>query len=186
MSAGGTSSMPLVSQAQLMIILGILMLCLKVSQNVKPSTKNSHALFWFPTWTLVFNFGFVFLWKWKIKTAFKQIGIINPWIMFATFFFIFMSCPLVKTYIFLSLHLWQFFCGRIRVCGRFWCNPSLCICVYDVCAQLLNHVWLFAAHGLKPVRLLCTWSFPGTNARVGCHFFPTQGLNLSLLCLLSW
>ena len=33
--------------------------------------------------------------------------------------------------------------------------------------------------------------FPGKNTGVGCHFllqgnFPTQGLNLSLLCLLHW
>ena len=37
-------------------------------------------------------------------------------------------------------------------------------------------------------RLLCPWDFPGKNTGVGCHFllqgiFPTQGLNLSLLCL---
>ena len=38
-------------------------------------------------------------------------------------------------------------------------------------------------------RLLCPWNFPGKNTGVGCHFllhriFPTQGSNLSLLCLL--
>ena len=46
-------------------------------------------------------------------------------------------------------------------------------------------------HELQPVRLLCPWSFPGKNTGVGCHFllqaiFPTQGLNLHLLCLLHW
>ena len=39
--------------------------------------------------------------------------------------------------------------------------------------------------------LLCAWDFPGRNTGVGCHFllqgiFPTQGLNLSLLCFLHW
>ena len=44
-------------------------------------------------------------------------------------------------------------------------------------------------HGLQSIRLLCPWSFPGKNTRVGCHFLfqgnlPDQGLNLHLLCLL--
>ena len=38
---------------------------------------------------------------------------------------------------------------------------------------------------------ICPWDFPGKNTGVGCHFFlqgifPTQGLNLRLLCLLHW
>ena len=41
------------------------------------------------------------------------------------------------------------------------------------------------------MELLCPWNFPGKKTGVGCHFqlqgiFPTQGLNLCLLCLLSW
>ena len=44
-------------------------------------------------------------------------------------------------------------------------------------------------HGLWPVRLLCPRDFSGKNTGVGCHsllqeIFPTQGLNLHLLCLL--
>ena len=40
-------------------------------------------------------------------------------------------------------------------------------------------------------RLLCPWNFPGKNTGEGCHvflqgIFPTQGLNLHLLCLLYW
>ena len=40
-------------------------------------------------------------------------------------------------------------------------------------------------HGLKPVRLLCPWDFPGKSAGVDCHFllqgiFPTQESNLGL------
>ena len=40
--------------------------------------------------------------------------------------------------------------------------------------------------GLYPARLLCPWDFPGKNTGVGCYFllqgfFPTQGLNSSLL-----
>ena len=46
-------------------------------------------------------------------------------------------------------------------------------------------------HGLLPVRLFSPWNFPGKDTGVGCHFllqrnFLTQGLNLSLLCLLHW
>ena len=46
-------------------------------------------------------------------------------------------------------------------------------------------------NGLQPTRILCPWNFPGKNARVGCHdlihgIFPTQVLNLYLLCLLHW
>ena len=46
-------------------------------------------------------------------------------------------------------------------------------------------------HELQPARLLCPWTFPGKNTRVGCHFllqgtFLTQGSNLCLLGLLHW
>ena len=45
--------------------------------------------------------------------------------------------------------------------------------------------------GLQPTKLLCPWDAPGKNTGVGCHAllqgsFPTQGSNLSLLCLLHW
>ena len=41
-------------------------------------------------------------------------------------------------------------------------------------------------HGLKPIRLLSPWKFPGKSTGVGSYFlllgiFPTQGLNLGLL-----
>ena len=44
---------------------------------------------------------------------------------------------------------------------------------------------------LYPARLLCPWDSSGKNNGMGCHFFlqgifPTQGLNLHLLCLLHW
>ena len=46
-------------------------------------------------------------------------------------------------------------------------------------------------HGLQPARLLCPWDSPGKHTGVGCHallqgIFPTQGLNLHLLCLPHW
>jgi len=57
------------------------------------------------------------------------------------------------------------------------------------CAQLLSHVQLFGDPWLYPVRLLSPWNFPSKNIGVGYHYllqgiFPTQGLNLHLLCLL--
>ena len=54
-----------------------------------------------------------------------------------------------------------------------------CHCLILSCPTLLQ------SRGLKPIRLLCPWDFPGKNAGVGCHFllqeiFPTRGLNLCL------
>ena len=59
---------------------------------------------------------------------------------------------------------------------------------------MLSHfscVWLFKSYGLKPIRLLCPWDFPGKNTGVGCPaflqgIFLTKGLNIHLLCLLNW
>ena len=47
----------------------------------------------------------------------------------------------------------------------------------------------FRSHGLQYTKLLCPWDSPGKYTGVGCHFllqeiFPSQGSNLSLLCLL--
>ena len=57
-----------------------------------------------------------------------------------------------------------------------------------VCSVASNSLW---PHGLQLARLLCPWSFPHRNIRAGCLYllqaiFPTQGSNLSLLCLLHW
>ena len=57
-----------------------------------------------------------------------------------------------------------------------------CFLFAKLCPTLL---WL---EGLKPARLLCSWSFPGKDTGVGCHFlfegiFLSQGPNL---CLLHW
>ena len=43
-------------------------------------------------------------------------------------------------------------------------------------------------YGLQPARLLCPWDSPGNDTGVGYHallqeIFPTQELNLCLLCL---
>ena len=45
--------------------------------------------------------------------------------------------------------------------------------------------------GLWPAKLFCPWDSPGKNTGVGCHFLLqgillTQGLTLSLQCLLHW
>ena len=63
----------------------------------------------------------------------------------------------------------------------------MCMCVF-------SHSVMFDSlqpHGLQPARLLCPWNFLGKNTREGFHFllqviFLTQGLNQSLLFLLSW
>ena len=56
---------------------------------------------------------------------------------------------------------------------------------------LLSHVRLFVTHRLSPPGSSCPWDSPGKNTEVGCHallqgIFPTQGLNLCLLCLMHW
>ena len=50
---------------------------------------------------------------------------------------------------------------------------------------------LFDPTDCIPARLLYPWNSLGKNTGVGCHSFlqrtfPTQGFNLSLLCLLYW
>ena len=61
-------------------------------------------------------------------------------------------------------------------------------CACQVTSVVSDSLWRY---GLWPARLLCPWGSPGKNTGVGCHallqgIFPTQGLNLHLLCLLHW
>ena len=63
--------------------------------------------------------------------------------------------------------------------------PQPCVCVLS-CSVVSDSL---QPCGLQPTRLLCLWNFPGKNAGVCCHsllqgIFPTQGLNLHLLCFL--
>ena len=67
-------------------------------------------------------------------------------------------------------------------------NRNVCVCVC-VCSVILVVSDSLQPHGRQPTRLLCPWGFPGKHTRVGCHslllgIFLTQGLNLTLLCLL--
>ena len=66
---------------------------------------------------------------------------------------------------------------------RQWC-VCVCVCVYVFSCSVLSTS--LRPYGLQPSRLLCPWSFPGKNTRVGCHFlfqgiFQTQGSNPHLL-----
>ena len=70
---------------------------------------------------------------------------------------------------------------------QFVCVPRsevglMCVCVHvhSVVSDSLQPC------GLQPVRLLCSWDFPGKDTGVGCHFhlqglFLDQGLNPHLL-----
>ena len=54
---------------------------------------------------------------------------------------------------------------------------------------VLSRVQLFVTPWTVASGLLCLWEFSGKNSGVGCCFllqgiFPTQGSNLTLLCLL--
>ena len=62
------------------------------------------------------------------------------------------------------------------------------MCVCAVASVVFDSL---QSHGLLPARLLCPWDSPRKDTGVGCHdllqgIFPTQGLNLHLLCLLHW
>ena len=69
--------------------------------------------------------------------------------------------------------------------------PCLCVCLLS----RFSRVWLFATQWtvgfLCTIRLLCPQNAPGKNTGADCldllqGIFPTQGLNLHLLCLLHW
>ena len=56
--------------------------------------------------------------------------------------------------------------------------------------QLLSHIRFFATQWTVAHQTPLSMNFPGKNTRIGCHFFlqgifPTQGLKLSLVILLS-
>ena len=60
-----------------------------------------------------------------------------------------------------------------------------------MCVHAQSCLTLLLPHGLQPIDLLCPWTLPGKNTRVGYHFLLkglilTQGLNPSLLCILPW
>lgn len=66
---------------------------------------------------------------------------------------------------------------------------QLCI---DLPARMLSHTVMFnslQAHRLEPARLLCAWTFPNKNTKVGCHFLPQEDhpkpeTDPHLLCLI--
>ena len=64
----------------------------------------------------------------------------------------------------------------------FFFSPELLVCAQS-CLTFCNHM------NCSPPGSSVPWNFPGRNIGVGCHFllqgiFPTQALNLHLLCLL--
>ena len=67
-------------------------------------------------------------------------------------------------------------------------DTESCTCACQVSSGVSDSL---RSTGLQPARLLCLWDSPGKDTGVGCHahlqgIFPTQGLNLHLLCLLHW
>ena len=86
-----------------------------------------------------------------------------------------------------GLHLLWFFFSEYLLCLCVCVCVCVCVCL-RACACSVGFNSL-QPHGMQPPRLLCSWDSPGKDTRVGCHFllmgiFPTQGWNLSLLCLL--
>ena len=68
------------------------------------------------------------------------------------------------------------------------CMKFLSLCV---CSCVLSHVQLFATLWTVARQALLSRRFSRQGYWSGCHFFhqgmfPTQGLNLCLLCLLHW
>ena len=73
----------------------------------------------------------------------------------------------------------------------YYYNKFLCLCekptnfAFTIVLLLFSHSVM--SDSLRP----CPWDFSGKKTGVGCHFllqgiFLTQGLNLSLLCLLHY
>ena len=63
------------------------------------------------------------------------------------------------------------------------------MCVYVCMRSPFSCVWLFATLWTVACQALGPWYSSGKNTWIGCHaflqgIFPTQGLNLCLLCLL--
>ena len=86
------------------------------------------------------------------------------------------SSPPVSSALYLYLYFYTIFSIIFKLI--LWC----------ACASVLCYVLPFVTPRLWSPRLLCPWSFLGTNTGVGCHFlllgiFPTQGSNP---CLLPW
>ena len=79
--------------------------------------------------------------------------------------------------------------GSGTSCPTIWYRTCVCVCVC-VCVCLVVQLCLtLQSFGLWPSRLLCLWDSPGKTTGVGYNFlhqgiFPTQGLNLYLLCFL--
>ena len=81
------------------------------------------------------------------------------------------------------------FCFCCCLCSKHFLQPLLCLCVpVGLCPVAQLCLTLCDSMDSQPIRLLCTWNFPGKNTRVGCHFllqgtFQTQELDP---CLLQW
>ena len=72
-----------------------------------------------------------------------------------------------------------------------WVLSFLNITLNSTCVSAQLCLPLCDPHGLYLARFLCPWNFPGKNTGIACYFllqgiFPTQGMNLHLLCLLHW
>ena len=95
----------------------------------------------------------------------------------------FTSLPwvLLSSCIEIQMKQWNPFSRKVKKVSSF----LVCVCC------VLVALWcpiLLQPCGLLPTRLLCLWDSPGKNKGVVCHFllqgiFPTQGLNLHLVCL---
>ena len=96
---------------------------------------------------------------------------------------IFPCCMTVLDYNTLKWDILHFFAIIIINKTKHTCQACVSVCsVAKSCLTL-------QPCRLQPDRLLCPWALPGKNTGVGCHFllqeiFPTQQLNLRLLCLL--
>ena len=56
-------------------------------------------------------------------------------------------------------------------------RPSDFTFTFTLVAMLSSQLCLtLKPQGLQPARLLCPWSFPGKNTKVGCHFLLQEGI----------
>ena len=99
--------------------------------------------------------------------------------------------PVLILHAYLPCCLLGFVFSIVHLRRIFSTPPFLCVCVSACELSCFSRVWLCATLWTVAPRPLWPWDSPGKNTGAGCHallqrIFPTQGLNLHLLCFLCW
>ena len=149
--------------------------------------KNKHGLRWWIQFSCMFPFFFFFgLWDLRSPTKDPTHTSCNQSRVLTTRF---QQNSLIESF-FTSQHILVYYLTISKVCFFFDVDHFLRVVIEVV----IIYIWMCSVmfdslkpHGLKPIRLLHLWDFPGKNTGMGCHFllqgiFQIQGSNLCFLC----